>query len=168
MTVGPDGSVYVSDAANSRVRRITADGKIQTVAGFGGGEGIGGAGFEGEGEPAEKAKLFSPADLKFDTTGNLYISDSGNNRIRVLSAGRGRIITTIAGSGRAGFSGDGKPATAAELNTPQKIAIAKDGSIFIADRANHRVRKVDARGFITTVAGEGKPTGMIFDPVVIR
>jgi DNA-binding beta-propeller fold protein YncE len=168
VTVGPDGSVYVSDAANSRIRAVTADGKIQTVTGFGGGEGIGGAGFAGDGEPAEKAKLFSPADVKVDTAGNLYISDSGNNRIRLISAGRGGVITTIAGSGRAGLSGDGKPATAAELNTPQKIAIAKDGSIFIADRANHRVRKVDARGFITTIAGEGKPTGMILDPEVIR
>jgi len=165
VTVAPDGSVYVSDAANSRIRRITADGKIQTVTGFGGGEGLGGAGFVGDGGPAEKAKLFSPADVKFDTAGNLYISDTGNNRIRVI---RGGVITTIAGTGRAGFGGDGKEALAAELNTPQKIAVAKDGSVFIADRGNQRVRKVDARGFITTVAGEGKPTGMFFDPEVIR
>ncbi len=165
VTVGPDGSVYVADAANSRVRRITTDGKIQTVTGFGGGEGLGGAGFVGDGGPAEKAKLFTPADVKFDPAGNLYISDSGNNRLRVI---RGGVITTVAGTGRAGFSGDGNPAVAAELNTPQKIAIAKDGSVFIADRANHRVRKIDARGFITTVAGESKPTGMFLDPVVIR
>ena len=163
VTVGPDGGIYVADAANSRVRRITADGKIQTLAGFGGGEGIGGAGFVGDGGPAEKAKLFSPADVKFDAAGNLYISDTGNNRLRVIRAG---VITTLAGTGRAGLSGDGNPATAAELNTPQKLAIAKDGSIFIADRANHRVRKVDAKGFITTVAGEGKPTGMFLDPEV--
>ena len=168
VTVGPDGGVYISDAANSRVRRITTDGKIQTVSGFGGGEGLGGAGFAGDGGPAEKAKLFSPADVKVDSAGNLYISDSGNNRIRVLSAGRAGVITTLAGSGRAGFSGDGKESIAAELNTPQKISIAKDGSVFIADRANHRVRKVDARGFITTVAGEGNTTGIIFDPEVIR
>jgi sugar lactone lactonase YvrE len=165
VTVGPDDSVYVSDAANSRIRRITSDGKIQTVTGFGGGEGIGGAGFVGDGGPAEKAKLFSPADVKFDTAGNLYISDSGNNRVRVI---RGGAISTIAGTGRAGFGGDGKEAGAAELNTPQKIAVAKDGSVFIADRGNQRVRKVDARGFITTVAGEGKPTGMFLDPEVIR
>jgi len=165
VTVGPDDSVYVSDAANSRVRRITADGKIQTVVGFGGGEGLGGAGFVGDGGPAEKAKLFTPADVKFDTAGNLYISDSGNNRIRVI---RGGVITTIAGTGRAGFGGDGKVALTIELNTPQKIAVAKDGSVFIADRGNQRVRKVDARGFITTVAGEGKPTGMFLDPDVIR
>jgi sugar lactone lactonase YvrE len=165
VTVGPDGGVYVSDAANSRVRRVKADGGIQTLAGFGGGEGLGGAGFVGDGGPAEKAKLFTPADVKFDTAGNLYISDSGNNRIRIV---RGGVITTITGTGRAGFSGDGKEALAAELNSPQKIAVAKDGSVFIADRGNQRVRKVDARGFITTVVGESKPTGMFLDPDVIR
>jgi sugar lactone lactonase YvrE len=165
VTVGPDGDVYVSDAANSRVRRVKADGGIQTLAGFGGGEGLGGAGFVGDGGPAEKAKLFTPADVRFDTAGNLYISDSGNNRIRIV---RGGVITTIAGIGRAGFSGDGKEALAAELNTPQKIAVAKDGSVFIADRGNQRVRKVDARSFITTVVGESKPTGMFLDPDVIR
>jgi sugar lactone lactonase YvrE len=166
VALDPDGGFYVADSANSRIRRVTADGangKIQTVTGFGGGEGIGGAGFVGDDGPAEKAKLFTPADVKSDTAGNLYISDSGNNRIRVV---RGGVIATIAGSGHAGFSGDGKPATAAELNTPQKMAIAKDGSIFIADRANHRVRKIDAKGLITTVVGEGEPTGMIFDSEV--
>lgn len=165
VTTGPDGSVYVCDAANSRVRRITADGKIQTVTGFGGGEGIGGAGFVGDGGPVEKAKLFTPVDLKFDNAGNLFISDTGNNRIRII---RDKIITTFAGSGQAGFSGDGKPAIAAELNTPQKIAIAKDGSIYIADRANHRIRKIDAKGVITTVAGEVKPGGMNINPDVNR
>jgi len=165
VTAGPDGDVFVSDAANSRVRRIKADGGILTLAGFGGGEGLGGAGFVGDGGPAEKSKLFTPADVKLDAAGNLYISDSGNNRLRVI---RGGVITTIAGTGSAGFSGDGKEALAAELNTPQKIVIAKDGSVFIADRGNQRVRKVDARGLITTVAGEGKPTGMFFDPEVIR
>jgi sugar lactone lactonase YvrE len=148
VTIGPDGSVYVSDAANSRIRKITSDGKIQTLAGLGGGDGLGGAGYLGDGGPAEKAKLFTPADVKIDAGGNLYISDSGNNRIRVI---RGGVISTIAGTGQAGFGGDGKAATAAELYTPQKVAIAKDGSIFFADRANHRVRKIDARGVITTV-----------------
>jgi hypothetical protein len=165
VTAGPDDSVYVSDAANSRIRRITADGKIQTVTGFGGGDGIGGAGFAGDGGPAEKARLFSPADVKSDTAGNLYISDSGNNRVRVI---RGGVITTIAGTGRAGFGGDGKEAGASELNTPQKLAVAKDGSVFVADRANHRVRKINARGFIMTVAGEGDPTKTLLDPEVIK
>ena len=157
VSVGPDDGVYVADTANSRIRRITPDGKIQTVTGFGGGEGLGGAGFVGDGGPAEKAKLFSPTDVRVDLAGNLYISDSGNNRLRIIRNG---IITTIAGTGKAGFSGDGKKAVAAELNTPQKIAIARDGSIFIADRANRRVRKVDPKGFITTALGAEPPTGM--------
>jgi sugar lactone lactonase YvrE len=168
VVASPDGSIYVTDAGNSRVRRITTDGKIQTVAGFGGGDGLGGAGFAGDGGAGPKAKLFSPADVKIDTAGSIYISDSGNNRIRVISGGRAGAITTIAGSGRRGFSGDGKEAVTADLNTPQKIAIAKDGSIFIADRGNQRVRRIDARGFIQTVAGAGQPTGMLLEPEVIR
>jgi sugar lactone lactonase YvrE len=157
----PDGGFFISDAGNSRVRRVDSAGIIQTIAGLGGGDGLGGAGFAGDNGPAVKAKLFSPADIKIDRAGNIYISDSGNNRIRVISAGK---IATVAGSGRMGFSGDGKNAVAAELNTPQKIAIGKDGSVYIADRANHRVRKVDARGLISTVAGGGRHSEMTFDP----
>jgi streptogramin lyase len=163
VAVAPDGSVYVSDAANSRIRSVTADGKIQTVVGYGPAQDTYGAGFGGDGGPAEKAKIFSATDIEFDAAGNLFIADSGNHRIRAVREGT---ITTIAGSGRQGYSGDGKPALAAELNTPQKIAVAKDGSIFIADRANHRVRKVDTRKLINTIAGAGKPTGMMFDPAI--
>jgi sugar lactone lactonase YvrE len=160
VTQAPDGVVYISDSGNSRVRRIDSDGVIRTVSGLGGGDGLGGAGFAGDSGPAEKAKLFSPADIKVDRAGNVYISDSGNNRIRVISAGK---ITTVVGSGQMGFSGDGRAAVAAELNTPQKIALGQDGSLYIADRANHRVRKVDARGIISTVAGGGRHSEMIFD-----
>ncbi|HEY6402523.1 MAG TPA: hypothetical protein VI479_14000 [Blastocatellia bacterium] len=158
----PDGAVYISDAANSRIRRVASDGSIQTVVGYGPAQDTYGAGFAGDGGPPEKAKIFSATDLKFDASGALYISDSGNHRIRVIRAG---IITTVAGSGRQGFRGDGGKALDAELNTPQKIAVAKDGSLFIADRANHRVRKVDPRGVITTIAGPGAGQGaeMMFD-----
>jgi hypothetical protein len=79
---------------------------------------------------------------------------------------RAGVVTTVAGSGRQGFSGDGGKALEADLNTPQKIAVAKDGSLFIADRANRRVRKVDTRGAIITIAGAGKTTGMMFDPAI--
>ena len=154
VAASPDGAVYISDAANSRIRRVSPDGPAQDTYG---------AGFAGDGGPAEKGKIFSATDLKFDAAGALYISDSGNNRIRVIRAG---VITTVAGSGRQGFSGDGGKALEADLNTPQKIAVAKDGSLFIADRANRRVRKVDTRGAIITIAGAGKPTGMIFDPAI--
>lgn len=148
VTVASDGSIFVSDAGNSRIRQITPDGKIKTIAGFGPAADTYGGGYAGDGGPAEKAKLFSATDMKCDAAGNLYIVDSGNHRIRVIRNG---IISTLAGSGQQGFSGDGKAATIAELNTPQKIAIAKDGTVFISDRANHRIRKVDRNGTIITI-----------------
>jgi NHL repeat len=167
VAASPDGVVYISDAANSRIRRVSPDGVIQTAVGYGPAQDTYGAGFAGDGGPAEKAKIFSATDLKFDAAGALYISDSGNNRIRVIRAG---VVTTVAGSGRQGFSGDGGKAPEAELNTPQKVAVAKDGSLFIADRANHRVRKVDTRGAIITIAGAGLGAGqgarMMFDPAI--
>jgi sugar lactone lactonase YvrE len=151
--VSVDGSVYISDAGNSRIRCVTPDGMIKTIAGYGPAQDTYGGGYAGDGLPAEKGKLFSATDLKVNATGKLYIVDSGNHRLRVISNG---IITTIAGSGKMGFSGDGKAAVEAELNTPQKIAIASDGSIFLADRANHCIRKIDAKGIITTLAASFK------------
>jgi hypothetical protein len=163
VAAAPDGGVFISDAGNSRIRRVGTDGRIQTVVGFGPPQDTYGAGFAGDGGPPDKAKIFSATDLKFNAAGDLFISDSGNNRIRVVRNG---VINTLAGSGRAGFDGDGKRALAAELNSPQKIAVAGDGAIFIADRANRRVRKVDIGGLIDTIAGEGKPAKMMFDPEV--
>jgi sugar lactone lactonase YvrE len=132
---GPDGAVYIADGANSRIRRAGPDGKISTIAGFGQGSGSGGAGYSGDGGPADKARLFSPTALRFDLQGALYISDTGNGKIRVIRDGT---ITTL---------------NADELNTPQKICIAKDGRIFVADRGNHRVRVIDPKGAVRTVAG---------------
>ncbi|HMV83733.1 MAG TPA: hypothetical protein PLD20_21145 [Blastocatellia bacterium] len=152
VTVAPDGSVFVADGGNSRIRRIAPDGKIQTVAGFGPAQDTYGGGFAGDGGPAEKAKIFIACDLKTDSAGNLFISDSGNNRLRVI---RGGVMNTIAGSGQPGFGGDGGDALKAELNAPQKIVLAAGGSIFLADRANHRVRKIDAKDVIRTIAGDG-------------
>lgn len=154
VAVAPDGSVYLSDSGYSRIRQVTPDGKIKTIAGYGPAADTYGGGYGGDGETLEKAKLFAPTDLKFDAAGNLYISDSGNHRIRAV---RGGIISTIAGNGSQGFSGEGKPATAATLNVPQKLAVATDGTIFISDRANHAIRKIDKRGMLLTVvrgAGE--------------
>jgi sugar lactone lactonase YvrE len=158
---GPDGSVYISDAGNSRIRRVGSDGVIRTIAGYGPPQDTYGGGYGGDGGPAEKGKIFSATDLKLDASGNLYISDSGNHRIRVVRNG---VIDTVAGSGRQGFTGDGGKALSAELNAPQKIAIAADGGLFIADRANQRVRKVDGRGVINSVAGDARPTGFILQP----
>ena len=156
VAVARDGSVYTSHAANSRIRRVRPDGVVQTVAGSGPGSGEGGAGFAGDGGPADKAKLFSPADLKFNAVGQLYVADSGNTRVRLIAHG---VMTTIAGTGKAGFGGDGGPAVRATLNPPQKLAIAADGTVYIADRANGRVRKVDPDGTISTVAGGSQAGG---------
>lgn len=164
VAVGPDGSVYVSDSANSRIRRVRPDGVIVTVAGSGPGSGEGGAGFGGDGGAAEKAKLFSPTDLKFNDLGQLYVSDSGNSRVRLIAHGA---IMTVAGSGTAGFGSDGGKALAAALNTPQKIAVSPDGTIYVADRVNRRVRRIDPSGIITTVAGGTSSAGILVDPSVL-
>ncbi len=152
LALAADGSIYVSDAANSRVRRVAADGTITTVLGTGAGSGLGGAGYAGDGGPSSQSKAFSAMGLHFDAAGNLYVSDSGNNRVRVVRDG---VITTVAGTGTNGFGGDGGSGAGAMLNTPHKLAVASDGRVFIADRANGRVRVVDAAGSIRTVAGGG-------------
>jgi serine/threonine-protein kinase len=164
VAVGPDGAVYISDSSNSRIRRVGMDGIIVTIAGSGPGSGEGGAGFGGDGGPAEKAKIFSPADLKFNSVGELYFSDSGNNRIRLITHG---VMVSIADNGSAGLRGDGGKALAGIYNTPQKIALAADGTIYIADRVNHRVRKVDSQGLMSTGAGGSKAGGIMVDPTVL-
>ena len=150
--VAADGSVYLSDAANSRIRRVAADGTIETVIGSGGGSGLGGAGFGGDGGPANKGKAFSAMGLHCGAPASLYVSDSGNNRIRVVRNG---VIETVAGTGSSGFGGDGGRAFAAALNTPQKIVVGPDGTVYIADRGNSRIRMIDPAGMISTIAGDG-------------
>lgn len=148
VAVAPDDSVYISDAGNSRIRRVTPDGLIQTIAGFGPAQDTYGGGFKGDGGPASKAQLFSATDLKCDTAGNLYIVDSGNHRIRII---RNQIINTIAGTGAQGYSGNDSSALQAGLNTPQKIVLARDGTFWVSERAGHAIRKVNAQGNISTV-----------------
>lgn len=154
VAVGPSGEILISDAGNSRIRKLSTDGKIQTIAGFGPAQDTYGGGYAGDGGPAEKAKIFSVTDLKFRADGDFLLVDSGNHRLRIVHSG---VMTTLAGAGRSGFTGDGKPAIGAELNTPQKLVLDRDGSILFSDRINHRVRKIDAKGLITTIAGDGKP-----------
>lgn len=115
--------------------------------------GTGRSGDSGDGGPAPKARLNAPFDVAYDRKGNLYVSDTENHRIRRVDAKSGT-ISTIAGTGRKGFLGDGGPATAARLNEPYGLAIDDEGSVYFADRLNRRVRKVDGRsGTIVTVAG---------------
>ncbi|HLK67398.1 MAG TPA: hypothetical protein VKU19_28375 [Bryobacteraceae bacterium] len=138
------GNLYIADQFNNRIRRVT-NGTITTIAGNGT------AGFSGDGAAATNAALNNPITVAVDSGGNLYFADSLNHRVRKISQG---IITTVAGSGVAGFSGDGGPATAARLNAPSAVAIDAAGNLFIADKTNNRVREVTA-GNIRTVAGSG-------------
>lgn len=141
------GNLVIADSDNARIRRVDASGTITTVAGNGT------HGFGGDGGPAASAKLSNPQGVAVDTAGNLYIADMHNQRVRRVDASG--TITTIAGTGVAGFSGDGGLATGARLLNPIGVAVDKDGNLFIADLSNRRVRRVDESGIITTVAGNG-------------
>ncbi len=145
------GNLYIADSANSRIRKVDiSTGIITTVAGIGSGSGP-----LGDGGPATSAVVGSPMGVMVDNAGNLYISDWWTDTIRKVDASTG-IITAVAGSGNSGFSGDGGPATSAELEYPNGLAVDSTGNLYIADTSNRRVRKVDAAtGIITTVAGNG-------------
>ncbi len=142
------GNLYIADSWNHRIRRIDPDGIITTVAG------TGEAGFGGDGGAAVEARLSLPFALAVDSSGNLYIADFGNRRIRKVD--HSGVITTVAGSGHRGSQGDGGPATRAELSPPTGIAVDAGGTLFIADQFNHRIRRVDPAGIITTLAGTGE------------
>lgn len=150
MALDIQGNLYIADTYNQRVRMVDATtGIITTIAG----NGI--AGFSGDNGLATAAKLNYPVDVVLDAQGNIYISDNGNCRIRKVTVATG-IITTVAGNGLTGFSGDGGAATAARIYWPQKITLDPQGHLFIADYQNNRIRRVDAgTGIITTFAGTG-------------
>jgi len=142
----PGGTLWIAEYFGNRVRKLTPGGTILTIAGNGT------AGFSGDARQATSAQLQAPGQIALDPAGNLYIADSGNNRIRKVTAG---IVSTFAGTGSAGFSGDGGQAVSAQLTLPRGIAFDNAGNLYIADTGNHRVRKVTPGGQITTVAGEG-------------
>ena len=143
------GNLYIADSSNQRIREVAAGtGIITTIAGNGT------AGDSGDGGPAISAELQNPTGMVFDSAGNLYFADEGNQRVRELSTTG--VITTYAGDGTAGYSGDGGPAIDAELNGPTRLAIDSANNLYIADSHNNRVRKVDAQtGLIATVVGNG-------------
>jgi hypothetical protein len=146
VAVLPDGSFLIADAGAGRVRRVSPTGIITTVAGNGT------RGFSGDGGPATAAEIFDPNGLAVMPDGGFLIADGDYVVRRVFPDGT---ITTVAGTGVQGFSGDGGPATAAQLNLPYSVAVTPDGGFLIADSGNRRVRRVSPTGIITTVAGTG-------------
>ncbi len=142
------GNLYIGDTSNQRVRKINAQGIISTLAGNGQKT------YSGDGGPATAAALDAPTGVTVDAAGNIYIADTNNQRIRkVTPAG---VISTVAGNGKKGFSGDGGPATAAMLSAPNRLTLDPAGNLYIADQENNRVRKVTPQGVISTVAGTGQ------------
>ena len=144
LAVDSAGNLYIADTLNLRIRKVS-NGVITTIAGNGT------YGSDGDGGPATSAQLNMPYGIAVDTAGNIYIADESNNRIRKVSKG---VITTVAGNGAFGYSGDGGPATAAQLNWPRGVAVDAAGNLYIADTESNRIRKV-SNGVITTVAGNG-------------
>ena len=149
LTRGPDGALYVCDMGNHVIRRVAGDGTISSVAG------TGQAGYSGDGGPALQAELNEPYEVRFDRAGNMVFVEMKNHLVRRVDAKTQR-ISTIAGRGRPGFSGDGGPATEATFQQPHSIQFDAFGNLFICDIGNHRIRKVDGKtGLMSTFAGTG-------------
>ena len=149
LAVDSSGSIYISDVGHHRIRKVTPDGNISTFAGTGA-SGIS----NGDGGPATAAAIQLPRGLAFDAAGNLYFADSSANRVRVISPDG--TISTFAGTGTAGESGDGGPATLARLNGPWSVAFDTAGSVYIADYGGNTLRVVTTDGIIHTIA-RGNP-----------
>lgn len=151
LTLGPDGALYVCEIDTHRIRRIDlVGGGISTVAGSGV------RGYAGDGGPAVAAQLNEPYEVRFDRAGNMYFVEMRNAVVRRVDAESGA-IETIAGTGEAGFSGDGGPARQAAFNRPHSIALDGKGSLYVADIGNHRIRRVDlSSGAVSTFAGTGE------------
>jgi sugar lactone lactonase YvrE len=156
VTVDGADNLYISDYFNNCIRKVSPSGIITTVAGGGNpADGL------GDGGPASSARLNLPSGVAIDAKGNLLIADFGNNRIRMMTpAGT---ISTVVGTGQAGFTGDGGPATAAQLNAPSSPVVDNAGHLFFNDYGNQRVRMVGSNGTIQTVAGGGSPADGIGD-----
>ncbi len=141
------GNVYFADAGNNVIRKVNTSGIITTVIG------TGVAGYTGDGGPASACELYSPRYLAVDASGNLFFSDLQNRVVRKVNTSG--IISTFAGNGIGGFSGNGGPASAAELNAPQGVIVDPAGNVYIADNQNAVIRKVNTSGIINTIAGNG-------------
>ena len=149
---GPDGALYICDVDNHRIRRLSAQGIITTFAGNGN------KGYTGDGGPAAAAALNEPYEMAWDKLGNLVFVERMNHTVRRVDATSGH-ISTVAGNGTAGFSGDGGPGPLAQLNQPHSLTFDAAGDLLICDIVNHRIRKVDMQsGRISTWAGTGEKT----------
>lgn len=149
LTIGPDGSLYFCDIAFHVIRRVDNAGRISTVAGSGK------KGYAGDGGPATNALLTEPYEIKFDADGSMYFVEMVNNLVRKVD--KAGTISTVAGTGKSGFSGDGGAAREATFSKPHSIALDGKGSLFICDIGNHRVRRVDLKsGLVTTFTGTGE------------
>lgn len=144
------GGLYISDVDANVIRYVDAAGIIHTAAGTGEG------GYAGDGGPATAALLNGPSRLQFGPDGALYFCENRNHVIRRLN--RDGTLVTVAGTGERGYSGDGGPAAAAELDTPYDIQFAPNGDLYVADTGNNVIRRIDTAGVISTVAGDGEPT----------
>ena len=162
---GPEGDLYFCDTENHVIRRIAKDGTLHLVAGT-----PGKSGYSGDGGPALQAQLNEPYEVRFDRAGNFFFVEMRNNVVRKVDRATG-IISTIAGTGKAGFAGDGGPATKAMFNQPHSIQFDSRGDLYICDIANLRIRKIDmTSGVISTFAGNGQrgttPDGAKIDPTL--
>jgi DNA-binding CsgD family transcriptional regulator/sugar lactone lactonase YvrE len=164
LAVGFGDSLFIADTGNNVIRQLASDGVIRTVAG------TGEAGYRGDAGSALDAVLSAPAGLAFDGEGNLYIADALNQRVRRMDVNKQ--IQTVAGTGVPGYLGDGRPGIYAELNLPtnplagigQGLAVDSRGDVFIADALNHRVRRLDVKGTIGTIAQMRTPLGLAVGP----
>jgi DNA-binding beta-propeller fold protein YncE len=151
LVIGPDGGLYFCDLDNQRIRRIDLNThRTTTIAGNGQKT------YSGDGGPATTASLNMPHEIQFDSAGNLYVAERDNHVVRKVDAKTG-VISTFAGTGAPGFSGDGGPATRAQLRQPHSIAVDPRGRLLICDIGNHRIRRVEfSTGAIETYAGTGE------------
>lgn len=149
--VGPDGHLYITEVGNHRVWKLNlSSGKMTVVAGNGK------KGYTGDGGPATKASLNEPYEVRFAPDGDMYFVEMQNHLIRVVDAQTG-IITTLAGTGQQGYAGDGGPAKKAQFSQPHSIALDEQGNVYVADIANHRIRKIDIQtGIIDSIVGNGE------------
>jgi hypothetical protein len=153
------GEIFISDSGSSKIRKIDRDQKVTTFAGTGEFRDF------GDGGPAIQAGIRSPGGLTFNSSGELYIAEETSHRIRKVN--KEGIIIHVAGTGVAGYGGDGGPAIHAQLKSPYRMAFDKEGNLYFSDRDNNRIRKIDRQGIISTVAGNSN-VGWLQDGLEVR